>query len=145
MSWQLLPRRGIRFGEAEIVVGAPRAEVRQALAGYFPPPKNQRRESEDQYLNSDGKIFLRYDDANTLETIMCITGSVQLDGQELLDTTWSELITHLGSLGFNPEESKYFVDGQDFPELGINIATREDVGGDEDDDAIEWVAVWRSA
>ena len=145
MSWQLLPHRGIRFGEAEIVVGAPRAKVRQALAEYFPPPKNQRRESEDQYLNSDGKIFLRYDDANTLEAIMCIDGSVQLDGLELLNTTWSELIPHLESRGHTPEESKYFANGQDFPELGINIATREDVGGDEDDDEIEWVSVWRSA
>ncbi|MDR2875327.1 MAG: hypothetical protein LBV44_05300 [Methylobacillus sp.] len=143
MNWQLLPRRGIRFGEAEIVVGAPRAEVRQALAGYFPPPENHRRESEDQYRNNDGKVFLRYDDADTLKEILCVAGSVQLDGLELLDTTWSQLIPQLESRGHTPQEPEYFVDGQDFPALGINIATREDVGGDEDDDQIEWVSVWR--
>jgi len=37
---------------------------------------------------------------------------------------------------------EYFSDGVDCPELGINIATWEDVGGDGD--GIEWVSVWRS-
>ena len=31
------------------------------------------------------------------------------------------------------------VDGRDFPSLGINLASREDVGGDGD--GVEWVIV----
>ncbi|GHT85012.1 hypothetical protein AGMMS49543_15670 [Betaproteobacteria bacterium] len=143
MNWELLPRRGIRIGETEIVVGAPRAEVRQAMAQHFPPPDNGRGASEDQYDHDDRMVFLRYDDADTLEQIMCINGSVHLDGLELHDTTWSELAPLLEARGYTFTEPEHYVDGQECPELGINIATHEDVGGDEDDDGIEWVAVWR--
>ena len=144
MDWELLPRRGIRIGMTEIVVGAPRSEVRQALAQHFPPPANRRRPSEDQYKNSDRLVFLRYDDADALEEIMCINGSLHLGEVELHDTTLAELASHLEALGYTITEPAYYVDGQDCPELGINIATREDVGGDEDDDEIEWIAIWRS-
>jgi len=145
MNWELLPRRGIRIGATEIVVGMPRAEIRQALTQHFPPPANRRRPSEDQYTNSDRQVFLRYDDAGTLEEIMCITGSLHLGGVELLDTTLAELASHLEALGYTITEPEYYADGQDCPELGINIATHEDVGGDEGDDKIEWIAIWRSA
>lgn len=144
MNWELLPHRGIRIGATEIVVGAPRAEVRQALAQHFSPPTNQRRPSEDQYANSDKKIFLRYDDADTLEEIMCINGSLRLGEVELHDTTLAELSSHFEALGYTITEPEYYADGQDCPELGINIATHEDVGGDEGDDEIEWIAIWRS-
>jgi len=144
MNWELIPCRGIRIGETEIVLGAPRAEVCQALAQHFPPPANRRRPSEDQYAHEDRKVFLRYDAADTLEEIMCINGSLQLDGLELHDTTWAELAPRLEARGCTITAPKYYADGRDCPELGINIATREDVGGDEDEDEIEWVAVWRS-
>jgi hypothetical protein len=145
MNWELLPNRGIRIGETEIVVGAPRTKVRQALAQHFPPPANRRRPSEDQYARDDRKAFLRYDDNDTLEEIMCINGSLCLDGLELHDTTLTELVPRLEALGYTITAPRYYADGQDCPELGINIATREDVGGDEDDDEIEWVAIWRSS
>jgi hypothetical protein len=143
MNWELLPRRGIRIVETEIVVGAPRAGVRQALARYFPPPANRRGPSEDQYDHDSGMVFLRYDATDTLEEIMCINGSLHLGGLELHDTTWTELAPRLEALGYTITEPEYYADGRDCPELGINITTREDVGGDEDDDEIEWVAVWR--
>jgi hypothetical protein len=144
MNWELLPRRGIRIGETEIVVGAPRAEVRQALAQHFSPPVNRRQPSEDQYAQDDRMLFMRYDAADALEQIMCINGSLRLGDLELLDTNWTELAPCLEGLGHTITEPTYYADGRDCPELGINIATREDVGGDEDDDEIEWVAVWRA-
>ncbi|MDR0674175.1 MAG: hypothetical protein LBF93_11120 [Zoogloeaceae bacterium] len=143
MNWELLPHRGIRIGKTEIVVDAPRTEVRSALAKYFPPPTNQRQPSEDQYTNSDRMIFLRYDDADTLEGIMCINGPLYFDGLDIHDATLTGLVPHLEKRGYTLTESAYYADGQDCPELGINIATREDVGGDEDDDKIEWIAIWR--
>jgi len=144
MDWALLPRRGIRIGEAEIVLGAPRAEVRQTLAQHFPSPANRRRPSEDQYADDDRKVFLRYDDADTLAEIMCINGSLHSEGLELRNTTWAELAPRLEARGYTITAPQYYADGQDCPELGINIATRADVGGDEDDDEIEWVALWRA-
>jgi hypothetical protein len=88
-------------------------------------------------------VFLRYDATDTLEEIMCIQGSLRLGALELHDTTWAELGPALQSLGYTITDPEYYVDGRDCPELGINIATREDVGGDEGDDAIEWIAAWR--
>ena len=144
MSWELLPHRGIRIGTTEIVVGAPRTEVRQALTQHFPPPANRRGPSEDQYENNDRMVLLHYDDANTLEGITWVKGSLHLGEIELHDTTWSELAPHLEALGYTITEPENYADGKDCPELGINIATREDVGGDEGDDEIEWIVIWRS-
>ena len=144
MNWELLPRRGIRIGETEIIIGAPHDQTLQALAQHFPPPDNHRGPSEDQYVHNERMIFLRYDDADTLEEIMCINGSLHLDGLELHDTTWTELEPRLEALGYTFTEPKFYADGLECPALGINVATREDVGGDEEDDEIEWVAVYRS-
>jgi hypothetical protein len=89
-------------------------------------------------------VFLHYDDANTLEGITWVKGSLHLGEVELHDTTWSELTPHLEALGYTITEPENYADGKDCPELGINIATREDVGGDEGDDEIEWIVIWRS-
>jgi hypothetical protein len=43
--------------------------------------------------------------------------------------------------GYSITCSSYYADGQDCPELGINIATRREIGGDGD--GIEWVAMLR--
>ena len=93
MNWQLLPRRGISIGKAEIIIGAPRAEVRLALQEHFSCPSNRRGHTEDQYESGDRQVFMRYDDADTLEEIMCLSGggALCLGELELLDTTWSEL------------------------------------------------------
>ena len=143
MNWQLLPNRGISIGKAEIIIGAPRAEVRLALQEHFSCPSNRRRPTEDQYKSGDRQVFMRYDDADTLEEIMCVSGggSLCLGELELLDTTWTMLAPLLKARGYSITEPQFYADGQDCPELGINIATREDVGGDGD--GIEWVAMWR--
>jgi len=140
MDWELLPHRGISTGRIQIVVGSARADNRRAMAGLFPPPEN-RRDNEDQYLSDENTIFLRYDD-DILNVIMFIKGRLSFDGLELHDTTWEHLAPELNARGFTINtEPKYFADGVDCPELGINIATWEDVGGDGD--GIEWVSVWR--
>jgi hypothetical protein len=141
MNWELLPRRGIRIGKTEIIIGAPRAEVRQALSQHFSYPTSPRRPTEDQYERGERKVFMRYDDADTLEEIMCVSGSLCLGELELHETTWTELAARLKACGYTITEPLYYADGQDCQELGINIATRDDLGGDGDE--IEWVAMWR--
>ena len=43
--------------------------------------------------------------------------------------------------GHAAREARWMVDGRDFPGLGINLASREDVGGDGD--GVEWVMMSR--
>ena len=143
MNWELLPRRGIRIAETKIVIGASRIEVRKALSGDFPPPINQRRPREDQYAHDDRKIILRYDANNNLKEILCINGELHLAGLELHDTTWSKSAPRLEALVDTITEPEYYTDERDCSELRINITTREDIGGDEGDDKIEWITVWR--
>ena len=46
MNWELISRRGIGITETEICVGAPRVEIRQALAQHLPQLTNGRRPTE---------------------------------------------------------------------------------------------------
>jgi len=140
-QWKLMPRQGIRLGDVQVILGTPRDEVRRRLAGCLPEPETCRDGREDQYI-SDTTLFLRYENA-TLKVIMFIDGLLAYDGIELHDTRWGILAPALAESGFTIMDSPaYFVDGVDCPELGVNIATQDDVGGDGDD--IEWVSLWRT-
>src|SRR5215216_4921661 len=130
-QWELMPRQGIRLGNVEVILGAARDVIRRQLAGCLPEPKTIR-EGEDQYI-SDTTLFLRYENA-TLKVIMFIDGLLAYDGIELHDTCWGILAPALAESGFTIMDSPaYFADGVDCPELGVNIATKDDVGGDGDD------------
>ena len=59
------------------------------------------------------------------------------------DVQLSELRLHgrklkLKRQGHAARETRWMVDGRDFPSLGINLASREDMGGDGD--GVEWVS-----
>jgi hypothetical protein len=104
------------------------------------PAPRTRRESEDQYT-SDTTLFLRYDN-DTLNVIMFIDGRLAYNGLELHDTRWAVLAPALTERGLTINDAPvYFTEGVDCPELGVNIATQEEVGGDGDE--IEWISLWR--
>jgi hypothetical protein len=137
--WELVPRQGIRLGEVQVTLGTRRKEIRRRLAGSFPAPQTLRK-GEDQYV-SDTTLFLRYE-KDSLKVIMFIDGQLTYEGLELRDTRWEVLAPALAQRGLTISDSPvHFVDGVDCPELGINIATQEEVGGDGD--GIEWVSLWR--
>jgi hypothetical protein len=52
---------------------------------------------------------------------------------------WRDVEERPGKLGLRSHESAGLGEGMECSELGINVATREQVGGDECDDSIEWV------
>ncbi|MFF5084596.1 hypothetical protein ACFY36_46780 [Actinoplanes sp. NPDC000266] len=136
--WELVPTKGLRSGDVEVRLRAGREELRTALAGRFGPP-DENRPYEDQFSNADTTLFLRYEDG-LLTSLLFIAGSLQYDGIELYDTTFGVLEPALIARGLELTEPVEFTDGMDVPGLGVNIATREDVGSDGDE--IEWVALW---
>ncbi|MFG1994282.1 hypothetical protein ACGFJ7_30350 [Actinoplanes sp. NPDC048988] len=135
--WELVPHQGLRSGDVEVLLRTGRDRLRAALAGRFGAP-DENRPYEDQFSNEHTTLFLRYDDG-LLTSILFIAGSLQYDGIELYDTTFGTLEPALTARGFELREPVEFTDGMDVPGLGVNIATREDVGSDGDE--IEWVAL----
>jgi hypothetical protein len=76
------------------------------------------------------------------QDIEFLRGSLFYSGVELHDNTrWSEVEERLGRFGLRFHESAFLDEGMECSELGINIATREQVGGDKGDDGIEWVII----
>jgi len=139
MQWELIPRRGIRTARTEILLGSSREDNR-ALMAAVPLSRENHRDGEDQFVGDGTMIFLRYQ-GDVLDRIMFIHGRLSLDGLELHETTWAELEPALRERGYTFDGPKYFADGLECPELGVNIATWEDVGGDGD--GIEWVSMWQ--
>jgi hypothetical protein len=139
MQWQLIPQRGIRTGPTEILLGSSREDNRGLMAA-VPLSRENHRDGEDQFTGDGTMIFLRYE-ADVLDRIMFIHGRLSLDGLELHETTWAELEPALAERGYRFDGPSYFADGLECPELGVNIATWEDVGGDGD--GIEWVSLWQ--
>ncbi|XVU21525.1 hypothetical protein ACQPZJ_30155 [Actinoplanes sp. CA-054009] len=136
--WELVPHEGLRSGDVEVRLRTSREELRAALAGRFGAP-DENRPFEDQFTNEETTLFLRYD-GGLLTSILFIAGSLRYDGIELYDTTFGVLEPALTARGLELKDPVEFTDGMDVPELGVNIATREDVGSDGDE--IEWVALW---
>lgn len=96
---------------------------------------------EDDFETPDGAtlIRLRFDD-DKLQDTEFLSGSLRYRGIELHDNTrWSEVEERLGGFGIRFHESAFLDEGMESSELGVNIATREQVGGDKGDDRIEWV------
>jgi len=84
-------------------------------------------------------IRLRFD-GDKLRDIEFLGGSLSLGDTQLHNEVhWESLHMKLATKGYTSRESEWLGDGFDFESLGINIATREQVGGDEGDDEIEWV------
>jgi hypothetical protein len=139
MQWELIPHRGIRQGSTEILLGTAREDNRTLMSALSLTRVNPR-DGEDQFRGDGIMIFLRYG-GDALDQIMFIHGHLSHDGLELHETRWSELEPALAARGCTFQEPEHYADGIDCPELGVNIATWEDVGGDGD--GIEWVSLWR--
>lgn len=140
-TWQLLPRQGISCGALKIDFGQPRAALRAAMAAAgFVPPKPDRYQDEDDFQSADKSTFIRvrYDAGDKVQDIEFLGGMLAYQGAPLHGgTTFADVKKRFKAAKLQLRDTQWLGDGQDCPELGINIATREDVGGDGD--GIEWV------
>lgn len=150
LIWQIVPFKGIETHksdvndttpELQIFFGMNRQEIRKLLADVFPKPEKKNFPDEDDFVSKKGKKFVRlsYDENDKLVSILVIEGRVQYQNIELKEgTTMPKIIKQLEKINISAQDPEY-ADGYDFPQLGINIATHEDVGGDGDE--IEYVSL----
>lgn len=140
-TWQLLPRQGIACGPLTIGFGQQRAALRAAMAAAgFVPPEPDRYQDEDDFLSADKSTFIRvrYDAGNKVQDIEFLGGALAYQGMALHDgANFADLKKQFKAAQLQFRDTQWLGDGQDCPELGINVATREDAGGDGD--GIEWV------
>ena len=137
--WQLIPRVGIASGSVEISFGQERAELSRILADDFLAPAKTTFADEDDFHSEDKSVFIRVRYSGTqVQDIEFLGGVLEYQGIQLhSDVTFSELEEKFGAKNFTFRPTEWLGDGQDCPELNINVATHEDVGGDGD--GIEWV------
>jgi hypothetical protein len=138
--WELIPKQGIRQDEVEIFFGMARSTLRESLRQGFGEPASHMAD-EDDFETPDGATLIRLRfDGDKLQDIEFLRGSLRYRDIELHDNTrWSEVEERLGRLGLRFHESEFLGEGMECSELGANIATRAQIGGDKDDDRIEWV------
>ena len=138
-TWELLPRQGIESGTIKVSFGMERQDLRSAMSDHFLPPSPSTYLDEDDFLTTDGSTFIRVRYEGVLvRDIEFLGGSLRYQGIDLHSgTTFTEIGARFGDIGLTFRPTEWLGDGQDCPELGINIATPEDVGGDGN--GIEWV------
>jgi hypothetical protein len=142
MNWILHPFSGIESEEGiKISFGIPRAALRKALASHFQPLKqNKQFLDEDDFISPDGLTFIRvrYDENDAVRDIEFLEGTLRYQGANLhAHTTLEEVRQFLGTQGMSLRPSQWLGDGWDCVELGLNVASHEDVGGAGDE--MEWV------
>ncbi len=137
--WTLLPSKGIEQGDIQVTFGQERPALREALSAAFLPPEESDYPDEGDFHSKDGSTFIRVRyDGTTVRDIEFLSGSLSYQDVALhAGTTFGEIEKRLGALGFTFRSTEWLGDGMDCPGLGVNIATRDDVGGDGD--GIEWV------
>jgi hypothetical protein len=137
--WKLVPHSGIKSVGIDIFFGIDRQKLRAAMLDRFLPPKESRFPDEDDFLTENESTFIRVRYSGVLvRDIEFLKGSLNYDGINIhSETTFPEIEKEFKSRGLTFRGAKWLGDGKDCPELCINIATREDVGGDGD--GIEWV------
>jgi hypothetical protein len=139
-TWELVPKKGIRHGQIELFLGMKRADAWAALAdGYALEHRNSP--NEDDFESKDGQtwIRLRYH-GDKLQDVEFLRGDLQFSGLALhAHASWTALAPALEKLGYKFHGAEQLGGGHECTELGVNIATHEDVGGDGDE--IEWVIV----
>lgn len=139
-TWQLLPRQGLTCGTRKVSLGMKRATLRKTmLAANFLPPKPSRFADEDDFLTPDESTFIRVRyQGSKVRDIEFLRGSLTYKGVNLhKNTRFAEVEKKFKAMKLVFRNTRWLGDGQDVPQLAINIATRENVGGDGD--AIEWV------
>jgi hypothetical protein len=139
--WELIPQKGVSQGENEIFFGMDRSRIRALLQNTFGEPTSHMPDEDDfETPQDETHIRLRFNGDSKLQDIEFLGGSLQYKGIELRHGVhWGGVERELTNLGFSFEEATFLGEGQECSELGINIATRSQVGGDEDDDTIEWI------
>jgi hypothetical protein len=140
MRWELVPRRGVRGGGVEVLLGLDRAAARSELSAILGEPRSHFPD-EDDYTSDEHGTWLRLRfEGDRLRDVEFLRGDLYLDGVPLHGgASWSRLSGQLAGLGFDFSPAGELGEGQECPRLGVNIATHQDVGGDGD--GIEWVIV----
>jgi hypothetical protein len=136
--WELHPKKGISTNQAGLSLGDERSAVREKLGTFLNVVSSKAYPNEDDFKSDDTFIRVRYDEDEKVEDIEFLEGNLSFEGVLLHANTEFEVIeSTLSNRGFVFRDTEWLGDGKDCIELAINIATREDVGGDGDD--IEWV------
>ena len=137
--WQLIPNVGISLNDTKISFGQERAEVNRLMAKHFSPPEEGSYPEEDDFLNDDESISIRIRyDGTQVTDIEFLGGSLQYQGIELhSDVTLDDVEKALLDKNLTIRDAEWLGEGKDCLELGINIATHDNVGGDGD--GIEWI------
>ena len=138
-AWELLPFIGIERGGFKLSLGMERQDLLAAMSRDFLPPEPSAYIDEDDFLTEDGSTFIRVRYGGTkVQDIEFLGGALKYQGIDLhSSTTFDEIERRFEPLGFTFRPTQWLGDGADCPELAVNIATREDVGGDGEE--IEWV------
>lgn len=141
--WKLLPRTGIENDSIEIIFGMKRQDLRGLMSHQFSTPKSHFPDEDDFVsANQSTVIRIRYEDG-VVRDIEFLDGVLSYQAINLhSETTLSELEEALKASGFTLRSTEWLGSGQDCPELGLNIASRKDVGGNSDQ--VEWVILSRN-
>jgi hypothetical protein len=125
-------------GGVEVLLGMDRATARSTLSPILGEPRSHFPDEDDYQSDEHGTwLRLRFD-VDRLQDVEFLRGDLYLDGVPLHGgVRWPELSERLAARGFEFWPATELGDGQECPELGVNIATHEDVGGAGD--GIEWV------
>lgn len=135
LTW--VANKGFTDGEIEVFYGASRTVLRQILTAHYGEPKSFRSD-EDDY--ADSQIRLRFDSAETLQDIEIMGGQVQHDGLELFATTFTILDEAIAVRYKREPMWNDMMGWAECPELGLSYASAFHMGGDEDEDEIEWIS-----
>jgi hypothetical protein len=136
--WSLLPKKGISSNKFTISFDDDRDDIRKDLGVEFSIEPNESFPNEDDFKNENSFIRVRYDEADKVQDIEFLGGSITYADVPMHGGTDFESIENsLSNLGHEFRYTKWLGDGNDCVDLSINIATREDAGGDGNE--IEWV------
>jgi hypothetical protein len=138
-TWKLLPSIGIESDAIKLSFGMERQDLLAAMSNDFLPPEPSAYTDEDDFFTEDGSTFIRVRYEGTkVRDIEFLGGSLKYQDIDLhSNATFDEIERKFETSGFTFRPTQWLGDGSDCLELAINIATREDVGGDGEE--IEWV------
>lgn len=138
--WEILCQSGVRCGGLELLLGQHRETARALLSEHLQFVPTNFAENDD-YVAIDHHTRLRlHFEGDVLEGVEFTAGDVRYEGVPMLrGATWSTLEASLGEKGFAFDAASQLADGKECGALGVNVATHADVGGDPNDQRIEWV------
>lgn len=135
--WKLVPHKGIESESIKIHLGMSRKEVAKAFSKTSLKISDNDFDSEDDYEAKDGEFIRCRFEKDKLSDIELLNANIVYEGIPLHNGTDIDDIKSSFANKVTIRDAEWLGDGQDFVELGINIATHEDVGGDGNE--IEWV------